>query len=71
MRGREGAARARCPGLRGLAGGGTHGPRARFGSHPYDENVSQGVMYQSTAIELGLYRVRVDELRARRRAPER
>lgn len=38
--------------------------RARFASRPYDENVSQGVRFQQTVIELGLYRVRVEELRA-------
>jgi hypothetical protein len=42
--------------------------RARFASRPYDENVSQGVMHQRADIELGLYRIRVDELRARHRA---
>lgn len=42
--------------------------RARFASRPYDENVSQGVMHLRVGIELGLYRVRVDELRARHRA---
>ena len=42
--------------------------RTRFANLPYDENVSQGVMRQRVTIELGLYRVRVDELRARRRA---
>lgn len=41
----------------------------RFASHPYDDNVSGGVMHQRVAIELGLYRVRVEELRARRRGP--
>lgn len=43
--------------------------RERFPSRPYDETVSRGVMYQRVTIELGLYRVRVGELRARRRAP--
>jgi hypothetical protein len=43
---------------------------ARFPSRPYDENVSGGVRDQQATIELGLYRVRVDELRARRRRPD-
>jgi len=38
--------------------------RTRFDNRPYDENVSQGVMGQRVVIELGLYRVRVAELRA-------
>ena len=43
--------------------------RARFANRPYDENVSAGVRGQRVAVELALYRVRVDELRARRRPP--
>jgi len=43
--------------------------RTRFANRPYDENVSQGVRGQRVTIELALYRVRVDELRARRRPP--
>lgn len=43
--------------------------RARFASRPYDEAAARGVMHQQATIELGLYRVRVDELRARRRGP--
>ena len=39
----------------------------RFASRPYDENASQGIMHQAVDVDLALYRVRVDEVRARRR----
>lgn len=40
--------------------------RTRFDNRPYDENVSRDVMHQRVNLEVALYRVRVDEVRAQR-----